>query len=42
MGGDLHLISARANSLELLGRISGAEFMIFAFPCFLSELLAAR
>jgi len=27
---DLHLISARANSLELLDRISGAEFLIFA------------
>jgi hypothetical protein len=32
MGGDLHPISARANSLELLDRISGAEFLIYASP----------
>jgi hypothetical protein len=30
MGSDLHLISARANPLESLDRISGAELMIFA------------
>jgi hypothetical protein len=29
IGGDLHLISAPANSLELLDRISGTEFLIF-------------
>jgi len=37
MGGDLHPISARANSLELLDRISGAEFLNDARP-----VIAAR
>jgi len=30
MCGNLHLNSARANVLDLLGRISGAEFLISA------------
>jgi len=30
MRGDLHLISARANPLELLDRNSGAELLMFA------------
>ncbi len=42
MRSDLHLNSARANSLELLDRISGAEFLIFAQASFCKAVLAQR